>query len=265
MATSQNIWLRGVYMSKKVAVVTGGASGIGLSIAKKFVESNYSVVISDINEEQGSNIASELGAFFVKTDLSKNADCKKLIDSAVAHFGTVDVLINNAGIQHVCPIEKFPEEKWNFIISLMLTAPFLLTKYVWPYMKEKNWGRIINISSVHGLRASEFKSAYVSAKHGLMGFTKVAALEGANCGITVNAICPGYVRTPLVDNQIDDQAKTHGVSREEVLEKVILKKQAIKRMIEPDELGEAVIYLCSDAANCMTGTSLTIDCGWTAQ
>jgi 3-hydroxybutyrate dehydrogenase len=126
-------------------------------------------------------------------------------------------------------------------------------------MKEKGWGRIINISSVHGLRASEFKSAYVSAKHGLMGLTKVAALEGANCGITVNAISPGYVRTPLVDNQIDDQAKTHGISREEVLEKVILKKQAIKRMIEPDELGEAVLYLCSDAARCMTGNSLTIN------
>lgn len=147
----------------------------------------------------------------------------------------------------------------------MLTAPFLLTKYVWPYMKDKRWGRIINISSVHGLRASEFKSAYVSAKHGLMGLTKVAALEGANLGITVNAICPGYVRTPLVDNQIDDQAKTHNISREEVLEKVILKKQAIKKMIEPDEIGEAVLYLCSDAAKSVTGTSLTIDCGWTAQ
>lgn len=147
----------------------------------------------------------------------------------------------------------------------MLTTPFLLTKYVWPYMKDKRWGRIINISSVHGLRASEFKSAYVSAKHGLMGLTKVAALEGANLGITVNAICPGYVRTPLVDNQIDDQAKTHNISREEVLEKVILKKQAIKKMIEPDEIGEAVLYLCSDAAKSVTGTSLTIDCGWTAQ
>jgi 3-hydroxybutyrate dehydrogenase len=132
-------------------------------------------------------------------------------------------------------------------------------------MKDKRWGRIINISSVHGLRASEFKSAYVSAKHGLMGLTKVAALEGANLGITVNAICPGYVRTPLVDNQIDDQAKTHNISREEVLEKVILKKQAIKKMIEPDEIGEAVLYLCSDAAKSVTGTSLTIDCGWTAQ
>jgi 3-hydroxybutyrate dehydrogenase len=201
----------------------------------------------------------------VKTDLSKMGECKVLVESVAAHFGQIDILVNNAGVQHVSTIENYDEKKWNFIISLMLTAPFLLTKYVWPYMKDKRWGRIINISSVHGLRASEFKSAYVSAKHGLMGLTKVAALEGANLGITVNAICPGYVRTPLVDNQIDDQAKTHNISREEVLEKVILKKQAIKKMIEPDEIGEAVLYLCSDAAKSVTGTSLTIDCGWTAQ
>lgn len=201
----------------------------------------------------------------MKTDLSKMGECKVLVESVAAHFGQIDILVNNAGVQHVSTIENYDEKKWNFIISLMLTAPFLLTKYVWPYMKDKRWGRIINISSVHGLRASEFKSAYVSAKHGLMGLTKVAALEGANLGITVNAICPGYVRTPLVDNQIDDQAKTHNISREEVLEKVILKKQAIKKMIEPDEIGEAVLYLCSDAAKSVTGTSLTIDCGWTAQ
>jgi 3-hydroxybutyrate dehydrogenase len=201
----------------------------------------------------------------VKTDLSKMGECKVLVESVAAHFGQIDILVNNAGVQHVSTIENYDEKKWNFIISLMLTAPFLLTKYVWPYMKDKRWGRIINISSVHGLRASEFKSAYVSAKNGLMGLTKVAALEGANLGITVNAICPGYVRTPLVDNQIDDQAKTHNISREEVLEKVILKKQAIKKMIEPDEIGEAVLYLCSDAAKSVTGTSLTIDCGWTAQ
>ena len=223
------------------------------------------MAISDINEETGSKVAAELDAFFVKTDLSKMGECKVLVESVAAHFGQIDILVNNAGVQHVSTIENYDEKKWNFIISLMLTAPFLLTKYVWPYMKDKRWGRIINISSVHGLRASEFKSAYVSAKHGLMGLTKVAALEGANLGITVNAICPGYVRTPLVDNQIDDQAKTHNISREEVLEKVILKKQAIKKMIEPDEIGEAVLYLCSDAAKSVTGTSLTIDCGWTAQ
>ena len=146
----------------------------------------------------------------------------------------------------------------------MLTAPFLLTKYAWPHLKSNGWGRIINISSVHGLRASEFKSAYITAKHGMMGLTKTTALEGGPHGITVNAICPAYVRTPLVDNQIDAQAATHGIPREEVIDSIMLKKAAIKRMIEPNEIGAAVIYLCSDVAGCMTGTDFTIDCGWTA-
>lgn len=252
-------------MIKKTAVVTGAASGIGLSVARRLCAGGYNVVMADINEELGAAEAGEAGGFFVKTDLSKASDCKKLIEAAAAHFGSVDVLVNNAGIQHVCPIEEFPEDKWNFIISLMLTAPFLLTKYAWPHMKKGGWGRVININSVHGLRASEFKSAYVSAKHGLMGLTKTAALEGGPDGITVNSICPAYVRTPLVDNQIDSQAKAHGIPRNEVIEKIMLKKAAVKRMIEPDELGDIVMYLCSDAAACMTGVDFTIDCGWTAQ
>lgn len=252
-------------MAKKVAVVTGAASGIGLSVARTLAENSYNVVMADINEEQGAKAAGEAGAFFVKADLSKASGCRTLIDSAAAHFGSVDVLVNNAGIQHVCPIEEFPEEKWELIISLMLTAPFLLTKYAWPYMRKNGWGRVINISSVHGLRASEFKSAYVSAKHGLQGLTKVAALEGGQQGITVNTINPAYVRTPLVDGQIEDQAKAHGIPREEVIEKIMLKKAAVKRMIEPDEIGDIVMYLCSDAAGCMTGVDFTIDCGWTAQ
>jgi len=252
-------------MNKKVAVVTGAASGIGLSVARTLAQNSYNVVMADINEEQGSKNASEIDAFFVKADLSKAEGNKMLIEQAAAHFGSVDVLVNNAGIQHVCSIEEFPEEKWNFIISLMLTSPFLLTKYAWPYMKKAGWGRVINISSVHGLRASEFKAAYVSAKHGMMGLTKVAALEGGKDGITVNTICPAYVRTPLVDGQIDAQAKAHGIAREEVIEKIMLKKAAVKRMIEPDEIGDIVMYLCSDAAGCMTGVDFTIDCGWTAQ
>lgn len=250
---------------KKTAIVTGAASGIGLSIARRLSDEGYNVVMADINEEQGSKMAGEFDAFFVKADLSKAEGCKNLIEAAVAHFGSVDVLVNNAGIQHVCPIEEFPEEKWSFIINLMLTAPFLLTKYAWPYMKKNSWGRVVNVSSVHGLRASEFKAAYVSAKHGLMGLTKVAALEGGKDGITVNTICPAYVRTPLVDGQVDDQAKAHGIPREEVIEKIMLKKAAVKRMIEPDEIGDIVMYLCSDAAGCMTGVDFTIDCGWTAQ
>jgi 3-hydroxybutyrate dehydrogenase len=251
-------------MSQKVAVVTGAASGIGLAVAESLSKESYRVVMADVNAEAGRREADRLNAHFVHTDLTDRAACKALIDAAVATYGSVDVLVNNAGIQHVSPVADFPEDKWDFIIRLMLTAPFLLTKYAWPHMKAAGWGRVINISSVHGLRASEFKSAYVSAKHGIMGLTKTTALEGGPYGITANAICPAYVRTPLVDNQIDAQAATHGIPREEVISNIMLKKAAIKKMIEPNEIGAAVLYLCSDAASCMTGVDLTIDCGWTA-
>lgn len=251
-------------MSKRTAVVTGAASGIGLAVAEALAGNNYRVVMADVNTDAGQREADRLGAHFVQADLTERAACKDLIDTSVAKYGSVDVLVNNAGIQHVSPIEDFPEDKWDFMIRLMLTAPFLLTRYAWPHMKQAGWGRIINISSVHGLRASEFKSAYISAKHGMMGLTKTTALEGGPHGITVNAICPAYVRTPLVDNQIDSQAATHGIPREEVIGSIMLKKAAVKRMIEPDEIGAAVLYLCSDAAGCMTGVDFTIDCGWTA-
>ncbi len=251
-------------MDQRVALVTGAASGIGLAVAEALAKDGYQVVLADVNSETGTQQANRIGGYFIQVDLTDAAACKALVDEAAAKFGSVDVLVNNAGIQHVSPIEDFPVEKWNFILSLMLTAPFLLTKYCWPHMKKKGWGRIININSVHGLRASEFKSAYVSAKHGMTGLTKTAALEGGPFGITVNSICPAYVRTPLVDNQIDAQAKTHGIAREDVIETIMLKKAAVKRMIEPDEIGKAALYLCSDAASCMTGVALTIDCGWTA-
>ena len=251
-------------MSERIAVVTGAASGIGLAIAKALAANGDRVVLADVNADAGKREAHALEGHFVQADLSSAAGCKALADEVLERFDRCDILVNNAGIQHVAPIDEFPEEKWNFIINLMLTAPFLLTKYFWPAMKANGWGRVINLNSVHGLRASEFKCAYVSAKHGMNGLTKTTALEGAPHGITVNSICPGYVRTPLVDGQIADQAKTHGISREEVLEKVLLKKQAIKQMVEPDELGQAVLYLCSDAARCITGSALTIDCGWTA-
>lgn len=251
-------------MSKKIAIVTGAASGIGLAVAQSLAATGHQVVMADINQETGSREADQIGGLFVRTDLSLRADCKKLVQAALDNFGRVDILVSNAGIQHVSPIEDFPEDKWDFMIALMLTAPFLLTRYCWPSMKENGWGRIIHINSVHGLIASPFKSAYVSAKHGVSGLTRTTALEGGPFGITVNSICPAYVRTPLVDGQIADQAKLHNLSPEEVIETIMLKNAAVKRLIEPSEIGDLVLYLCAEKAACFTGSMLTMDCGWTA-
>lgn len=251
-------------MKDRVALVTGAASGIGLGISEVFTKSGAKVFMADINDEKGLIEAKRLGGAFIRADLSKRADCKNVIDEVVKQAGKIDILVNNAGVQHVSPVEDFPEDKWDFMISLMLTAPFLLTKYTFPYMKEQKWGRIININSVHGLRASEFKSAYISAKHGLSGLTKTTALEGGKYGITVNSICPAYVRTPLVENQIASQAKTHNIPEDKVIDEIMLKKAFVKRLIEPSEVGEIAKFLCSDAAACITGTMLTVDCGWTA-
>lgn len=251
-------------LDSKVSIVTGGASGIGFSVAKMLSKEGGKVVIADISEEKLIEVSKELGCDYFKADLSKRENCKALVDYVTNKYSKVDILVNVAGIQNVSSIEDFPEDKWDFMISLMLTAPFLLTKYVWPYMKSQGWGRIINLDSIHGLVASEFKSAYVSAKHGLIGLTKTAALEGGPQGITVNAICPAYVRTPLVDNQIEAQAKNHGITKEEVVSKIMLQKSAIKTLIEPDAVAETVKFLCSDAANHITGSALTMDGGWTA-
>lgn len=251
-------------LDSKVSIVTGGASGIGFSVAKMLSKEGGKVVIADISEEKLIEVSKELGCDYFKADLSKRENCKALVDYVTNKYSKVDILVNVAGIQNVSSIEDFPEDKWDFMISLMLTAPFLLTKYVWSYMKSQGWGRIINLDSIHGLVASEFKSAYVSAKHGLIGLTKTAALEGGPQGITVNAICPAYVRTPLVDNQIEAQAKNHGITKEEVVSKIMLQKSAIKTLIEPDAVAETVKFLCSDAANHITGSALTMDGGWTA-
>ncbi len=250
---------------KKCAVVTGAASGIGLAIAKRLSQDNLNIVIADIDKIQGVKVAEELKGLFVQSDLSEATACQALIKETVEHFGGVDILINNAGFQQVSPIEHFPEKKWEQMIALMLSAPFRLTKYAWPHMKEKNWGRVVNIASVHGLVASPYKAAYISAKHGLLGLTKTAALEGGEFGITVNALCPGYVRTPLVENQIADQAKSYGINEDEVVEKIMLKVSAIKKMIEPSEIAELVSFLCTDNAKSITGATWTIDGGWTAQ
>ncbi len=250
---------------KKCAVVTGAASGIGLAIAKRLSQDNLNIVIADIDKIQGVKVAEELKGLFVQSDLSEATDCQALIKETVEHFGGVDILINNAGFQQVSPIEHFPEKKWEQMIALMLSAPFRLTKYAWPHMKEKNWGRVVNIASVHGLVASPYKAAYISAKHGLLGLTKTAALEGGEFGITVNALCPGYVRTPLVENQIADQAKSYGINEDEVVEEIMLKASAIKKMIEPSEIAELVSFLCTDNAKSITGATWTIDGGWTAQ
>lgn len=251
-------------LKEKVCIVTGAASGIGLAIAESFSKDGAKVVMADVNEEKLKVEAEKVGAYFYAADLSKRESCKALVNFTVKTLGKVDVLVNVAGVQNVAPVDEFPEDKWDFMINLMLTGPFLLTKYAWPSMKEQGWGRVINLNSIHGLVASEFKSAYISAKHGLSGLTKATALEGGPYGITVNSICPAYVRTPLVDNQIDDQAKTHGISREEVVEKIMLQKAAVKKLIEPESIADVAKFLCSDAAQHISGSTLTIDGGWTA-
>ena len=254
----------------KVSIVTGAASGIGFAIAEAFAKEGANVTIADLDEDGGKKAVGEIqklgrDALFVKTNISKRDDCKRLIDETVKKFNRIDVLVNNAGLQHVSPITEFPEDKWDLLIGVMLTGAFLCTKYALPFMIQQKSGRIINMSSIHGLIGAKYKSAYVSAKHGIIGLTKVTALEMLEHGITANAICPTFVRTPLVDKQIDDQAKAHGIPREEVLEKVILAEAPMKRMLEPEEVAELTVYLASDLARNITGTAIPIDEGWTAQ
>jgi 3-hydroxybutyrate dehydrogenase len=249
----------------KVAIVTGAASGIGLAIARDFAQQGIRVTVSDIDVEKGRTVASELPhARFQVANMAQAEDLQRLVDETLASEGQIDILVNNAGIQYVAPIIEFPEAKWRQMIDIMLTAPFLLTKAVLPGMYTQKWGRIINIASVHALRASEFKSAYVAAKHGVLGLTRVTALEGAAHGVTCNAICPGYVRTPLVEKQIVDQARVHGIPESEVVEKIMVTEHAIRRLLDPQEVAQLVTYLCSDAARGITGNAQTIDCGWTA-
>src|SRR5579884_3438725 len=250
----------------KVALVTGAASGIGLAIAQELAEQGARVTLADIDVEGGQKAASQLeGARFERADMTSSQDLQRLVADTLAAEGHIDILVNNAGIQHVAPIQEFPEAKWRQIIDLMLTAPFLLTKAVLPGMYEQRWGRIVNIGSVHSLVASAYKSAYVSAKHGLLGLTRVTALEGAPYGVTCNAICPSYVRTALVEKQISSQAQVHGIPESEVVEKIMLAEAPLRRLLEPNEIAKMAAYLCSNDASGITGSALTIDCGWTAQ
>jgi 3-hydroxybutyrate dehydrogenase len=251
-------------MSERIAIITGAAGSIGKAIAEALAEGGDRVVIADRDAEKGRSVADTVGGHFVEVELSQQADCQRLIDETVAHYGGVDILVNNAGFQHLSPIENFPEDVWDEMLRVMLTAPFLLTKYAWGPMKAKGWGRIVNISSIHGTVASPFKSGYITAKHGLIGLTRTAALEGGVHGITVNAICPAYVQTPLTEGQIAAQAETRGIPTEDVVEKVMLAPAAIKRLIQPEEVASLVAYLCSDAASPVTGAAWAIDLGWTA-
>ena len=252
-------------MERPTAIVTGAASGIGRAIAAALAQEDTHVVIADLNETAGKAVASEINGDFVRADLSRRADCRRVVDETLKRHDRIDILVNNAGFQHVDPVEDFPEEVWEKMLAVMLTAPFLLTKYVWPTMKARQWGRIINIASIHGKVASPFKSAYVAAKHGLIGLTRVTALEGGEYGITVNAICPAYVRTPLVESQIEDQARTHNLSPDDIVQQVMLAPAAIKRLITPEEVARLVVYLCGDKAGVVTGADWSIDLGWTAR
>lgn len=258
---------------KRTAVITGSTSGIGLGIASRLASEGCNIVLNSYTDNkadhaQAEQLAKQHGAevVYIKGDMSRPDECRALIEQAAAQFGTVDILVNNAGIQHVAPIEEFPAAKWDAIIAINLSSAFHTIAAAVPLIKTAGWGRIVNIASAHGLTASPFKSAYVSAKHGILGLTKTVALEFAEARVaaTANAICPGYVHTPLVDAQIQDQMKVHKMGRQEVIEKVILDRQPTKEFATVEQIGGIVSFLCSPAADQITGTSVSVDGGWTA-
>jgi 3-hydroxybutyrate dehydrogenase len=251
-------------LAGKAALITGGGGGFGRAIANAFADAGARVIITDARES-GREVADEVGGSFIMADLSDMEATRKLCQAAIEIEGGVDILVNNAGLQQIAPVEEFPDDDWARLVQIMLVAPFQLTKYVVPGMKERGWGRIVNLSSIHGLVASPFKSAYVAAKHGLVGLTRTAALELGDFGITVNAICPGYSNTPLTRNQVADQARTRGISESDVIEKVMLEPAAIKKLTEPEEIAGLALYLASDGARSITGAAISIDAGWTAR
>jgi 3-hydroxybutyrate dehydrogenase len=250
---------------KRTALVTGAAGGIGAAIAKALADEGCTVMITDVNEEKGNAHAAAIGGDFIAGDLAERTECKRIVDETVAKYGQLDILVNNAGFQHIDAIPDFPEDVWDRLIAVMMTAPFLMMKYSWNHLIKSETPRIVNIASLHGVVASPYKVAYITAKHGMIGMTRVAALEGGEHGLTVNAVCPAYVRTPLVENQIKDQARTREISEEEVLEKVMLEPAAIKKLLEPEDIAAFVVFLCSKAAWGITGSVQLVDLGWTAK
>ncbi|MDX1575400.1 MAG: 3-hydroxybutyrate dehydrogenase [Kiloniellales bacterium] len=255
----------------KNAVITGSTSGIGLGIAEAMAGAGMDVMLNgfgdaDEIEATRADLAARHGVTvgYHGADMSKPEEIAELVSSAAEALGSVDVVVNNAGIQNVAPIEDFPVEKWDAILAINLSSAFHTIRLALPGMKERGWGRIINLASAHGLVASPYKSAYVAAKHGMIGLTKTVALEAAEFGVTCNAICPGYVLTPLVEKQIPDTAKARGISEEEVVRDVLLDAQATKQFVTVEQLGALAVFLCSDAAAQLTGTALPVDGGWTA-
>ena len=258
-------------LTGRVAVVTGSTSGIGLGIANALAAAGATIILNGFGDMvEIEKICQALGARhdvpvrYEGADMSQPGAISDMIERVVRDCGPVDILVNNAGIQHVAPVEEFPPEKWDAILAINLSAAFHATRAVLPEMKRRGFGRIVNVASAHGLVASPFKSAYVAAKHGIVGFTKVVALEAAEFGITSNAICPGYVWTPLVEKQVEGQAKAHGISRDEVIKKVFLAEQPNKRFATVEEIAGTVVFLCGEAAASITGVALPVDGGWTA-
>lgn len=247
----------GLDLTGRSALVTGGASGIGRACAERLSRAGATVTVLDLNGEDARKVADEIGGEAMQADLSDYDVLDNLEIEA-------DIMVNNAGLQHIDAVQDFPPERFSLILRVMLEAPFRLVRKALPGMYEKGWGRVINISSVHGLRASPYKSAYVSAKHGLEGLSKVLALEGGPHGVTSNCISPAFVRTSLVEGQIADQARTQGIPEQEVIEEVMLADTAIKRLVEPEEVAELTTFLCAPEASFINGASLTMDGGWTA-
>lgn len=251
----------------KTAIVTGSNSGIGLGVARELARAGADVILNSFTDKAedhrlAKDIAEEFGvnARYIKADMSRAAECRMLVEEA----GACDILVNNAGIQHVAPIEDFPQEKWDAIIAINLSSAFHTTAAALPMMRAAGWGRVVNIASAHGLTASPYKSAYIAAKHGIVGLTKTTALETAQESITANAICPGYVLTPLVEAQIPDTMEKYGMGREEVIKKVMLERQPSKKFATVEQMGGTAVFLCSDAAAQITGTTISVDGGWTA-